>query len=160
MTLKRRNAAILILILSVALAGSFIPSKFAFTRSPSLRYRVFCLDRLPDTRGLKRGDYVMFILKDKRVENGKPVNITKEVGCAPGDTLVVQGKDYYCNGNEYLGKAKDYALNGERLDHFVFNGPVPEGKVFVAGHHKDSYDSRYFGFVGVEAITARAYPVF
>jgi type IV secretory pathway protease TraF len=158
--MKRLNAATMIFILSIAMAGYIVPSKFTITRSPSLRYRVFYLDRSPDAKSLKRGDYVMFVLKDKRVENGRPVNVTKEIGCAAGDTLSVQGKDYHCNGSIYLGKAKDYALNGERLESFIFNGRIPGGEVFVTGHHKDSFDSRYLGFVRVEDIKAKAYPVF
>jgi signal peptidase I/conjugal transfer pilin signal peptidase TrbI len=32
--------------------------------------------------------------------------------------------------------------------------------MFVMGEHKDSYDSRYFGFVDKSRILARAYPIF
>lgn len=158
--MRNRTAVTVIFVLALALAGSIIPSKFTITRSPSLRHRVFYLDKSPAARGLKRGDYVVFTIQDRRVEGGKKVLLTKEIGCAPGDTLSIQGRDYYCNGANYLGKAKETTLNGERLSNFIFNGTVPEGKIFVAGHHKDSFDSRYFGFIDTSDITAKAYPVF
>lgn len=144
----------------LVLGGTIIPSRFSVTLTPSLRHRVFYLDQSPDTRGIKRGDYVMFVLTDRHVNNGKPSNTIKEVGCGEGELLMVQGKDYYCSVDEYLGRAKDYSLKGERVDNFVYNGIVPGGKLFVVGHHKDSYDSRYFGFINKQDIKAKAYPVF
>ena len=43
---------------------------------------------------------------------------------------------------------------------FRFDGVIPEGKLFVVGHHPRSWDSRYFGFVDVEEVLNRAYPLF
>ena len=68
-------------------------------------------------------------------------------------------KKFFCNG-EYLVRAKDFSLKGEPLQHFTFNGPVPKGFMFVMGQHKDSFDSRYFGFVEKSRILAKAYPIF
>ncbi|MCR4286833.1 MAG: S26 family signal peptidase, partial [Deltaproteobacteria bacterium] len=31
--------------------------------------------------------------------------------------------------------------------------------LFVTGEHKDSYDSRYFGFIRRDQVMAKAYPV-
>jgi signal peptidase I/conjugal transfer pilin signal peptidase TrbI len=84
----------------------------------------------------------------------------KVVGCDEGDLLTVDcQKRFYCKG-EYLVQAKEFSLKGEPLRHFVFNGPVPNGFMFVMGQHKDSYDSRYFGLVEKNRIRAKAYPIF
>ena len=84
----------------------------------------------------------------------------KILGCNEGDLLTVDAeKKFYCNG-DYLVRAKDYSLKGELLQHFVFNGTVPSGYMFVMGQHKDSYDSRYFGLVEKSRILAKAYPIF
>lgn len=157
---KKVSMPLFIFLLALILGGAIIPSRFSVTLTPSLRHRIFYLDQSPDKKTIKKSDYVMFVLTDRRINDGKSSNTIKEVGCGEGDLLMVQGKDYYCSANEYLGRAKDYSLKGERVDNFVYNGIVPEGKVFVIGHHKDSYDSRYFGFINKQAIKAKAYPVF
>lgn len=144
---------------ALLLAGAIIPSKFSVTLTPSVRHRLFYLDKSPDRDSIKKGDYVMFVLKDPRIENGKPCNLIKEVGCTEGDTLTVNGKDYYCNRDEYLGRAKDISLKGEHLDNFKFSGTVPKGMIYVFGDHKDSYDSRYLGFIRKADVKAKAYPV-
>jgi signal peptidase I/conjugal transfer pilin signal peptidase TrbI len=91
---------------------------------------------------------------------GKSPDVMKILGCNEGDVLTVDtDKMYYCNG-EYLVRAKDFSLKGEPLQHFVFNGTIPKGVMFVMGQHKDSFDSRYFGFVEKNRIMAKAYPIF
>lgn len=90
----------------------------------------------------------------------KSEDMMKLVGCNEGDLLTVDAeKKFYCNG-EYLVRAKDFSLKGEPLQHFAFNGKIPKRAMFVIGEHKDSYDSRYFGFVDKSRILARAYPIF
>jgi signal peptidase I/conjugal transfer pilin signal peptidase TrbI len=90
----------------------------------------------------------------------KSEDVMKILGCNEGDLLTVDAeKKFYCNG-EYLVRAKDISLKGEPLQHFVFNGTIPKGVMFVMGQHKDSFDSRYFGFVDKSRILAKAYPIF
>ena len=62
-------------------------------------------------------------------------------------------------GNRFLGVAKTKSMKGEPVQPFVFNGIVPINKVFATGGHKDSYDSRYFGFVERSKITGLAIPL-
>ena len=50
-------------------------------------------------------------------------------------------------------------MKGDRLENFVYEGVIGKGLLFVTGDHKDSYDSRYFGFINREQVTAKAFPL-
>jgi len=127
--------------------------------TPSLGERVFALNRWPDVQTLKIGDVVRFPFTDA-VTGGQTVHFLKRVGCLPGQHLLVdQNKDYYCDG-KYLGRAKGHNLKGEPVSNFVYDGPVPQSMFFAVASHKDSYDSRYYGFVDLRRITEKAYPLF
>lgn len=155
-----RNWRLWLAITCLLIAGVVLPGKFCVTLTPSLKHRVYWLTRNPDHVG--RGDYVLFHDEElaARVGMKKSEDVLKLVGCDGGDQLTVDGeKKFYCNG-EYLVRAKDFTLKGEPLRHFAFSGTIPEGAMFVVGEHKDSYDSRYFGFVDKKRILAKAYPIF
>ena len=142
------------------IAGTLLPYKFSVTLTPSLKHRIYWLTRNPDK--VVRGDYVLFRHKElsDRMGTKKSEDVMKILGCNEGELFTVDAeKKYYCNG-EYLVRAKDISLKGEPLQHFVFNGTIPKGAMFVMGQHKDSYDSRYFGFVDKSRILAKAYPIF
>lgn len=154
---KKYDWTVFLLVLSLAIAGAVIPSRFTVNPTPSLAATLFLLKSSPDT--VRKGDYVVFKLKETdRHAPGK--QLIKQVTCDQGERLTVKDKEYWCNGNEHLGKAKDLSLKGERLDNFAYNGIIPKGFCFVSGYHKDSYDSRYWGFLNKNDIRALAYPVF
>lgn len=139
------------------MVGMYIPDRISVTLTPSLDKRVFFLS----TPGIaiKKGDYVMFTLKDRFINGNTPVKVIKKVGCGEGDNLEIKyAKHYYCNGM-FLGIAKDKSKKGEPVKHFEFTGKIPEGKLFVVGTIPDSYDSKYFGFLGKEDVEKIAYPV-
>ncbi len=147
-------------ITCLLVAGTLLPYKFSVTLTPSLKHRIYWLTRNPDK--VVRGDYVLFHHKELAAKVGmkKSEEMLKVIGCNEGDQLTVDAeKKFYCNG-EYMVRAKDISLKGEPLQHFVFNGQIPKGVMFVMGQHKDSYDSRYFGFVDKNRILAKAYPIF
>ncbi|WP_173201746.1 S26 family signal peptidase [Geobacter sp. SVR] len=147
-------------ITCLLVAGTLIPYKFSVTLTPSLKHRIYWLTRNPDK--VVRGDYVLFHHKELAAKVGmkKSEEMLKVIGCNEGDQLTVDAeKKFYCNG-EYMVRAKDISLKGEPLQHFVFNGQIPKGVMFVMGQHKDSYDSRYFGFVDKNRILAKAYPIY
>lgn len=148
-------AAVLIAVMVV-----WVMPRISYSISPSLKYSMFYLELHPDVSKVAKGDYVRFVLKHKLLKEPKTNKAIKEVRCVGGDILTVDNdKNYYCNG-VLLGKAKDKALSGETLDNFVFYGVIPTGDLFVMGHHKDSLDSRYVGFVQRSAILQVAYPLF
>ncbi len=160
LNLDFRNWRLWLAITVLLVAGTLLPNKFSVTLTPSLKHRIYWLTRNPDK--VVRGDYVLFRYRELSDRMGMKMSedVMKILGCNEGELLTVDvEKKFYCNG-EYLVRAKDLSLKGEPLQHFVFNGPVPKGVMFVMGQHKDSYDSRYFGFVDKNRILAKAYPVF
>jgi len=157
-SLNTRRLKIYFLLVAVVTVGCCtLPHYFCFAIPPSLSHKLFWVDR--DTRKISRGEYVLFIHSDKRTGD-KPLQMLKIVACNEGDVLTVDAsKNYFCNG-DYLGKAKNKALDGSLLTNFVWNGPVPPGMILAMGQHKDSYDGRYYGFVKKSAVVNKAHPVF
>ena len=159
LNLEFRNWRLWLAITALLVAGSLLPSRISVTLTPSLSHRIYWLVSSPERVG--RGDYVLFRSRDLTARMGltKTEEMLKVVGCNEGDILTVTGdKKFSCNG-EYLVRAKDVSLKGVPLQHFVFNGKIPTGYMFVMGQHRDSYDSRYFGLVEKSRIRARAYPL-
>lgn len=160
LNLEFSNWRLWLAITVLLVAGTLLPYKISVTLTPSLKHRIYWLTRNPDR--VVRGDYVLFRHKElsDRMGMKKSEDVMKILGCNEGDLLTVDTeKKFYCNG-EYLVRAKDISLKGEPLLHFVFNGTIPKDVMFVMGQHKDSYDSRYFGFVDKNRILAKAYPIF
>ena len=143
-------------MLSLALAGAQIPGRLTVNPSPSIRHKLFFLVREPAR--IRKGNYVIFRPKhtDPYID-GK--TLIKKVTCDEGERLTEQGKSYFCDG-VYLGRAKDFSLKRERLKNFIYEGVIPKGFCFVSGSNKDSYDSRYWGFLRKKDVEARAYPIF
>lgn len=153
---------------SVIAVGVFVPigmgltSFLSYSSTPSLNHRFFLiwpsrLDGLGGSR-VENGDYVRFPHQDKET-GGKVIYMMKRVGCRAGQALSVVGRDYYCDGG-FIGRAKERNTKGEAVSNFVWNGTVPVGNFFAVADHRDSYDSRYYGFVPVEKITNKALPLF
>jgi len=145
------------------MTGYWIPSHFAVSFTPSLVHRIFYVSMNPDINSIRKGDHVIFILKNdlvkKLIEQKGTNRIIKIVACMGGSVLKVDDrKDYYCD-KEFLARAKDYAKTGVPVKIFIFNGQIPAGKLFVIGQHIDSFDSRYFGFVEIRDVIAKAYPI-
>ncbi len=167
-----------LMLLSAFAFGLLIPGRFSVTTTPSLSHRIYLVSRISDAREIRKGSYVIFPMRKKYVSNGREVEVIsglafdrtqrrragsapamKIARCLPGENLKVLDRTYYCNG-KYLGRAKEYSLKGEEVDNFVYNGAVPSGKVFVMGEHKDSLDSRYFGFIEAADVTAIGHPLY
>lgn len=108
----------------------------------------------------KRGDIVVF-----KYPQNTSLDYIKRVIAVGGETVEIKDKKVFINGKP-LAKADDYGqFKEERIipasagprDNF---GPVtvPEGKLFVMGDNRDnSYDSRFWGFVDLEAVRGKAF---
>lgn len=152
-----RMGKVACLIISAALAW-VVTEHLMITTTPSLSERVFWKSRVrSEIKSVKTGGFVVFDMYLPEPK-GETRSLIKRVGCSAGETLKVTGDDYYCN-DRYIGKAKHKTLMGSPLTPFVYNGPVPEGKVFAVGDHKDSYDSRYWGFLDLDKVEARAWAI-
>lgn len=148
-----------VFLTALLLTAASIPERITVTISPSLRNRIYILDRAPSKEQMGNGAFVLFELHSKYLEGAKTNKVLKQVACSGGDILSVREKYYYCN-ETYLGQAKDYSLKGETLQSFQFEGRVPEDNLFVFSNHIDSFDSRYFGFVREKDVIAIAHPIF
>jgi conjugal transfer pilin signal peptidase TrbI len=156
----KNNKRLCLVLLAAAVVGTVVPRNIGITLTPSLDHRVFWVSRNPHQVG--RGDYVYFVDPDlaRKVGKASTPGIFKRIRCDEGDILTVDAaKRFFCNG-AFLGVAKDYSRRGEKMQYFEFNGKIPKGSMFVMGEHRDSYDSRYFGFVDKSRVRARLYPIF
>ncbi len=164
----------LLMLLAAFLFGLLIPSRFSVTMTPSLIHRIYLISRITDAREIRKDRYVLFTMRNSYMRNGQPVDVMSAVvaerkhvngkpsvpapvmkiaRCGPGNYLRVANRRYYCN-DTYLGTAKEHSLRGEKVDNFVYDDVIPQGKLFVMGEHRDSFDSRYFGFIEVTDVTA------
>ncbi|OPY66947.1 MAG: Peptidase S26 [Syntrophorhabdus sp. PtaU1.Bin050] len=168
-----------LMLLSAFAFGLLIPGRFSVTTTPSLTHRIYLISRISDAREIKKGSYLLFSMAHTYANNGQAreavrrataglkkgyrvttsIPVMKMARCMPGDHLKTLDRLYYCNG-EFLGWAKEYSLKGERVENFVYDGVVPTGNIFVMGEHKDSFDSRYFGFIEAMDVAAIGHPVY
>jgi len=95
----------------------------------------------------RKGDYARFFIQHPAINEGKKAYaLNKRVACVAGDTLKTVGRDLFCNGKK-IATALTHNRDGEPVEPFQWNGPIPKGKVLMLGDHLESYDARYWGFV-------------
>jgi len=157
-TLNHKLAVYLIALGVVFVSLLLVHQRLAVTVTPSLRYKVFYLKDRSGSE-IRRGEYVLFNLDHPVTRELSFKKTIKQVACASGDHLSVNDRDYYCNGL-FIGRAKDLSLRNERVTNFAYSGEVPAYSLFVMGHSRDSYDSRYFGFISSSDVEKMAYPLF
>ena len=105
----------------------------------------------------ERGDILVFIYPEDRSKD-----FIKRLIGLPGDTIEIRDKRIFINGVPYNDK------HGVHVDNLIIPGAVqprdnfgparvPEGAYFVMGDNRDeSYDSRFWGFVGAKDILGKA----
>jgi len=105
----------------------------------------------------KRGDIIVFVFPE---DPGK--DFIKRVIGVPGDTVEVRRKTVLVNGKPLDEPYTRFAdgMDPEVLVRMRDTLPpvrVPEGKLFVMGDNRDrSYDSRFWGFVDMDAVIGKA----
>lgn len=160
---RSRLCRALVVIAACLLVSAWIPRQLTLNPTNSLPNTLYVLNKGVAPESIHRGDIVRFPFKSSvtdAVAKGQPVYLLKKAACLQGQVLTVNDrKEYLCDGR-WLGRAKDHNMKGEVVQNFVWNGPVPAGKFFALADHKDSYDSRYYGFVDLNKVVAKAYPIF
>ncbi len=154
----RKKRSVYLAAVSALVFGLLLPGRIVVAISPSLDHRIFVVTKRFAPAEIRKDDYVVFTVQSHYIKNGKPSRLLKKVSCVAGERLETRTREYYCDG-EYLGMAKWYSLKGEPVDSFVYSGTVPEGKLFVTGHHVDSFDSRYLGFIERRNVEGIAHPL-
>ncbi|MBU0991716.1 MAG: S26 family signal peptidase [Proteobacteria bacterium] len=155
----KRTFIFLILGIVVFVLAGQVPEHLIFAKTRSLDYCWFFKKGVGDFSEIKKGTYVTISHFTKDIDNCNPCKLTKKVSCTEGENLTVTGNEFYCN-HELIATAKDKSLKGKLLTHFEWSGKVPEGKLFLTGSNKDSYDSRYFGFKEKKDVEEIAVPIF
>lgn len=150
--MNKRLWIVLAVVASVTALMQAVPLVFPMTES--VKYHV--LVRVPGEA--HKGDYVNIALYHESIDKAQAVKLTKRVACVAGEVLKYERGAHWCNA-QYLGAVLKRDTQGVPLPEFAWNGPVPEGKVFLTGDHVRSFDSRYFGFVNAAALE-RLRPLF
>lgn len=121
--------------------------KYSFNMTASVDGKIFKMR--PDLQ-IEKQSTVMFEWDDPILPAGVE-HMTKHVLCFPGDILIRDGFNFYCNG-QMITKAKRKTRAGEPLTAFDWTeGPVPADVFFAGTDHPDGYDSRYYGFVPLDS---------
>ncbi|HEY7586010.1 MAG TPA: signal peptidase I [Candidatus Deferrimicrobiaceae bacterium] len=106
----------------------------------------------------QRGDIIVFVFPED-----KSKDFIKRVVGVPGDTVEIRQKKVLIDGRPLDEKKYVRFADGDEIDGFMKardNLPpfkVPPGKLFVMGDNRDrSYDSRFWGFVDMDAVIGKA----
>jgi signal peptidase I len=148
-------------------SGSMIPTllvgdhilvnKFLLGTPVDIPFTNIHLFHMPGLRNPKRGDVIVF----KYPEDPTRDFIKRVIGVG-GDVVMEKNKKMYVNGRELVEpyvQHVDKEINSAEYDRRDTFGPivVPKGSVFVMGDNRDeSYDSRFWGFVGDSQIKGKA----
>jgi len=109
----------------------------------------------------QRGDIIVF-----RYPGEPDKDFIKRVIAVEGDTIEIRNKHVYVNHkpvkSDYARYTDPHIIPGaiQPRDNF---GPVtvPEGHLFVMGDNRDhSYDSRFWGFVDMDAVKGKAFMIY
>lgn len=84
----------------------------------------------------------------------------KEIVGLPGDTIDIRNQDLYIN-DVWRGPLRHKTKDGRTLTPLKIK-IIPKGYIFVRGHSRDTYDSRYeeFGLVKETHLKGRAFGFF
>lgn len=152
---RRRGAGIGIGVALLAIFY-FSPVHWAVAMHHSIKYNLVWW--IADNDAWRDAEYVLLRWRGDDPQNQgitDGMSLVKRVGCKPGSILSTRNAMVYCDG-VFLGIAlRGVVSRAQEVKQFVFNGTVPEGKLFLVGDSADSYDSRYFGFVDTNQVFGR-----
>lgn len=126
--------------------------QIALNESPSLPDYFYVLKNRFLESDLKNGEVIAFSFPKRNDRYfSENYNFIKKISCSEFQKLSYYDGKYFCN-ERFIGEAKDTDSKGVSVEHFKFNGIIPNGHYFVMGTAENSYDSRYWGFVNREKI--------
>jgi len=157
-TFKNHKEIPLILAFLLALLCFFSRFNLCYIKMGSVDF-VFAVSDPHITRSdidhLKHEDYISFIFnKDNDPYVKKGLKLTKRIACLPGEYLQETKTEVYCN-NKLIGLVQPKDSKSRPVKPFLFDGSIPNGKLFVVGDNLMSYDSKYFGFIDKDWITEK-----
>ncbi|MFA9394736.1 MAG: conjugative transfer signal peptidase TraF [Halodesulfovibrio sp.] len=86
--------------------------------------------------------------------------LLKEIVGVAGDAIKVGFSSIQVNDSIFILMSRTHDSNGRKLPHKLRSGVIPEGKaLLLSTHHKNSFDSRYFGLVDATKLR-KTIPVF
>jgi conjugal transfer pilin signal peptidase TrbI len=126
-------------------------------KNTCLPWRVFIVDK--HDKSVNRGEIFAFrsTSMDPFFKDG--TQVIKVVEGVPGDRVTVTKSKVTVNGNqvgEGLLLSKKIRKQESR---FVRDEFVPDNSFWFMGRTKDSFDSRYWGYVPKDQIVGKAYPL-
>ena len=118
--------------------------RIGLNKTESLSDWGYIVDRR--NRTPKRGDLVEFVVPDNRYYPAGASFVKRAVGL-PGDLVERRGDHIFVAGQD-VGRVKTYDREGRAVEPGP-TGIIPPGRIYVAGDHQDSLDSRYrvIGFI-------------
>jgi conjugative transfer signal peptidase TraF len=161
----RPARAIFGLLAATALASAFacvVAAHLIWNRTPSLPLGLYM--RTPGVR-VRDGALVALpvppavrpLVDDRRYLPDGSLLI-KPVAAVPGDFVCARRGILFING-EPFGRILARDSQNRELPAFQGCGVLPEGQVFLASHHPQSFDSRSFGPVDVHALQGTVTPL-
>ena len=146
--MKKRNHIIKILIFFIPILLIIIARSSDYyvgiNLSDSINKKIFIYQKNISYQP-KIGDLIIFKVPKNDPYFGNKEFVKKIIG-VKGDEISQQDREYTIN--KIKVRAKIFAKNGERLKNFnLKENTIPHNHYFVYSNHKDSYDSRYFGYV-------------
>lgn len=114
----------------------------------------------------KRGDLVALpipenvreLVYDRRYVPRSIKLLAKPVAAVGGDRVCIRDRHLFVN-DALAGHVLDVDREGRPLPQHPLCTRLPEGTLFLATLHDDSFDSRYFGPVSVDAVRGALTPV-
>ncbi|MFA9394126.1 MAG: conjugative transfer signal peptidase TraF [Halodesulfovibrio sp.] len=86
--------------------------------------------------------------------------LLKELVGTTGDSITVEFSSIRVNDTIFILMSRTHDSNGRKLPHKLRSGVIPEGEaLLLSTHHKNNFDSRYFGLVDARALH-KVIPVF
>lgn len=155
----KKHALLMLLVGAVSAPSSYyVLHRFEIGIDPQNNqclppYRIYLVDK--HDRHPVRGTTFAFNSKYMG-EYGKGIKMIDGVS---GDIIAVDKEDTTVNGSMVGEGLALAAESGHTIGELTRSGVIPEGRIWLMGRTKLSFDSRYWGTIPETKIIGRAYPI-